>query len=128
MPMDGFLILSLQVMLPTYVEDPVIITLFGDQWGAAAPIASILAIWGGIVSIHAFYGPLLISLGKEKLFGLGAQQCCLAEYGRDKAVNPKDAVAACYRYKAFIRKFIYFKVDPAAFRSNGEIQCVVFRD
>ena len=27
MPMDGFLILSLWMMLPTYVEDPVIITL-----------------------------------------------------------------------------------------------------
>ncbi|HED36479.1 MAG TPA: hypothetical protein ENJ08_19960 [Gammaproteobacteria bacterium] len=46
---------------------PMIIGLFGDQWGAAVPIASILAIWIMIVSVHSFSASAFIVSGGEKL-------------------------------------------------------------
>jgi len=44
---------------------PMIMALFGDQWGAAVPITSILAIWVMFISPHSFSGSALIVFGAE---------------------------------------------------------------
>lgn len=46
---------------------PMIIGLFGDQWGSAVPIASVLALWVMIVSVHSFSASAYIVSGNEKL-------------------------------------------------------------
>lgn len=46
---------------------PVIRIFFGGQWDAAAPIASILAIWLILRSTHNFANNLLIASGNERL-------------------------------------------------------------
>ena len=46
---------------------PVIRIFFGDQWDAAAPIASILALWLILRTTHDFANSLLIASGKENL-------------------------------------------------------------
>jgi len=46
---------------------PVIRIFFGDQWDAAAPIASTLSIWLILRSTHNFANNLLIASGKERL-------------------------------------------------------------
>jgi O-antigen/teichoic acid export membrane protein len=40
---------------------------FGDQWDAAAPIASIIAVWAMLKAVHSLVPELLLSCGKEKL-------------------------------------------------------------
>jgi O-antigen/teichoic acid export membrane protein len=44
---------------------PAIRIFFGDQWDAAAPVASILAIWLILRSTHHFANNLLIASGNE---------------------------------------------------------------
>lgn len=44
---------------------PAIRLFFGDQWDSAAPIASVLAFWSIIRSIHGFSQPLLLTLKLE---------------------------------------------------------------
>lgn len=44
---------------------PTIRLFFGDQWDSAAPIASVLAFWSIIRSIHGFAQPLLLTLKLE---------------------------------------------------------------
>ena len=46
---------------------PIIRIMFGDQWDVAIPIASILAYWAMLQSIHSFSSTALISNGAEKL-------------------------------------------------------------
>jgi len=46
---------------------PMIIGLFGDQWGFAVPIASILSIWVMFNSVHSFSSSAFIVSGDEKL-------------------------------------------------------------
>lgn len=46
---------------------PMIIGLFGDQWNAAVPIASILAVWVMFFSVHSFSASAFIVSGDEKL-------------------------------------------------------------
>lgn len=46
---------------------PMIIGLFGNQWGEAVPIASILAVWVMFVSVHSFSSSAFIISGGEKL-------------------------------------------------------------
>ena len=41
--------------------------LFGDQWDAAIPIASVLAIWAILQSTHSFSSLALLAVDKEKL-------------------------------------------------------------
>lgn len=45
---------------------PVIRLFFGDQWDAAAPIASVLALWLILRATHNFANNLLIADGKER--------------------------------------------------------------
>lgn len=45
---------------------PAIRIFFGDQWDAAAPVASILAIWLILRSTHHFANNLLIASGNER--------------------------------------------------------------
>jgi O-antigen/teichoic acid export membrane protein len=45
---------------------PVINALFGSQWIFAASIASVLAIWGGVQSIHSFFPAVLVATNNEK--------------------------------------------------------------
>jgi O-antigen/teichoic acid export membrane protein len=47
------------------VSYPAIRLFFGEQWDAAAPIASILAFWALFRSIHSLSAPLLIVTGGE---------------------------------------------------------------
>jgi O-antigen/teichoic acid export membrane protein len=44
-----------------------ITALFGDQWTAAVEIASILALWEILRSLHCFATPALLAIGKERL-------------------------------------------------------------
>jgi len=46
---------------------PVIRFFFGDQWDQAAPLASILALWGMFRSVHVLLPELLLSTGRERL-------------------------------------------------------------
>jgi len=46
---------------------PMIRALFGDQWDAAVPIASILSIWAFFQSVHYFSGDALIAVKKESI-------------------------------------------------------------
>ncbi|MBZ2167683.1 oligosaccharide flippase family protein [Marinobacter sp. F4216] len=46
---------------------PVIRLFFGDQWDAAAPIASALGVWLILRTTHNFANNFLITLGKEKI-------------------------------------------------------------
>ncbi|MCK5666789.1 MAG: oligosaccharide flippase family protein [Thiotrichaceae bacterium] len=46
---------------------PMIIGLFGNQWGAAVPITSILAVWVMFISVHSFSSSAFIVAGDEKL-------------------------------------------------------------
>ena len=43
---------------------PVIRLLFGDQWDAAAPIASILMVWAGLKTLHFQFHSFMIALGR----------------------------------------------------------------
>jgi O-antigen/teichoic acid export membrane protein len=45
---------------------PMIIGLFGGQWVAAVPIASILAVWAMLTSVHSFSASAYIVSGHEK--------------------------------------------------------------
>ena len=45
---------------------PAIRLLFGEQWDAAAPIASILALWICVKSVHGFSSYALLAAGHEK--------------------------------------------------------------
>ena len=45
---------------------PIIVSIFGQKWALAAPIASVLALWGLLQSIHMFIAPILITLKREK--------------------------------------------------------------
>lgn len=44
---------------------PLIMFLFGDQWGMAAPITSALAYWAMLTSIHCFSNQILVVTGNE---------------------------------------------------------------
>jgi len=44
-----------------------ITALFGDQWKISAGIASILALWEMLRSLHCFATPALLTIGKERL-------------------------------------------------------------
>ena len=44
-----------------------IMALFGDQWNAAIPITSILAVWVMFVSVHSFSASAFIVSGAENL-------------------------------------------------------------
>jgi len=44
-----------------------ITALFGDQWKVSAGIASILALWEMLRSLHCFATPALLAIGKERL-------------------------------------------------------------
>lgn len=46
---------------------PMINALFGDQWGSAVSVSSILAVWVMFTSIHSFSSSALIASGAEKL-------------------------------------------------------------
>jgi O-antigen/teichoic acid export membrane protein len=46
---------------------PVIRLFFGDQWDAAAPLASVLAIWLILRATHHFANKLLIATGNERV-------------------------------------------------------------
>ena len=46
---------------------PVIRLFFGDQWDAAAPLTSVLAIWLILRSTHHFANKLLIATGNERV-------------------------------------------------------------
>ncbi len=46
---------------------PTIRLFFGDQWDAAAPLASLLAFWGMLRSIHWLSNALMTASGKEKI-------------------------------------------------------------
>ena len=46
---------------------PMIIALFGDQWHAAIPVTSILAIWVMLVSVHGFSASGFIISNAENL-------------------------------------------------------------
>lgn len=46
---------------------PVIRVLFGDQWDAAAPIASVLMLWAGLKTLHFQFHSFVIALGSPKL-------------------------------------------------------------
>ena len=46
---------------------PIIRVLFGDQWDLAAPLASILAIWVMLTSVHCYATEALIATGGERL-------------------------------------------------------------
>jgi O-antigen/teichoic acid export membrane protein len=46
---------------------PAIRFMFGDQWDAAAPVASWLAIWAMLRSVHWFAGDMLLAVGREGL-------------------------------------------------------------
>lgn len=64
--------LLLAFLLPAFAvasaaSYPMIIGLFGGQWGSAVPIASILALWAMFVSVHSFAGSAFIVAGDEKL-------------------------------------------------------------
>jgi O-antigen/teichoic acid export membrane protein len=48
-------------------SQPAIRLFFGDQWDAAAPIASILAIWAIFRYSHWFAGDVLMAVGREGL-------------------------------------------------------------
>jgi O-antigen/teichoic acid export membrane protein len=59
------------VTLPTLIvvnliSYPLIILMFGKQWGEAAPIASLMAFWAFFKNIHIFSHQLLVALGQEK--------------------------------------------------------------
>ena len=47
--------------------EPMIFALFGNQWGVAVPIASILAIWAMLISIHGFLPQALLAVHHEKI-------------------------------------------------------------
>ena len=51
---------------------PVVIFLFGEQWDAAIPIASSLAIWAMFQAVHSFSNSALISMGAEKRMFVGS--------------------------------------------------------
>jgi O-antigen/teichoic acid export membrane protein len=46
---------------------PMILLLFGDQWGEAAPIAAVLSIWGALQAVHYFASDALVAVGRERL-------------------------------------------------------------
>ncbi|MDP4528131.1 oligosaccharide flippase family protein [Alkalimonas delamerensis] len=46
---------------------PVIRVLFGDQWDAAAPIASVLMLWAGLKTLHFQFHSFVIALGRPCL-------------------------------------------------------------
>jgi O-antigen/teichoic acid export membrane protein len=113
---------------------PVIITLFGDQWAAAAPISSILAIWGGVVSIHAFYGPLLINVGKEKLLMITdvgmlliriASIVLSSEYGLEAIAWSLMATGVVELFVKFIMVSVYVDIPVfQAVRNVAKSLCV----
>lgn len=41
--------------------------LFGDQWGISANVASVLAFWAMLQSIHCFAAGAMVAVGKERL-------------------------------------------------------------
>jgi O-antigen/teichoic acid export membrane protein len=49
------------------ISYPLIIFMFGDQWGGAAPIASLMAFWAFFKNIHIFSHQLLVAIGQEKI-------------------------------------------------------------
>ncbi len=59
---------SLPVLIVVHVAAfPIIRLMFGDQWDAAIPIASALAIWAMLQAVHSFSDTALVALGAEKL-------------------------------------------------------------
>ncbi|MEZ5658072.1 MAG: oligosaccharide flippase family protein [Burkholderiaceae bacterium] len=46
---------------------PLIRALFGDQWDASVPIASVMAIWGMFMSVHFHTPSLLMAIGQERV-------------------------------------------------------------
>jgi O-antigen/teichoic acid export membrane protein len=59
------------IVVPVYavvnlMAYPMIVFLFGDQWVFAVDIASILAIWAMLISVHALLHFAMISVGLEK--------------------------------------------------------------
>ncbi|MTI79112.1 MAG: lipopolysaccharide biosynthesis protein [Marinobacter sp.] len=49
---------------------PAIRLFFGDQWDAAAPLASSLAIWAALRSVHWFSNEVLLAVHQEKIMAL----------------------------------------------------------
>lgn len=47
------------------VSLPAIRLFFGDQWDAAAPVASVLAFWAIVRSVHAFFQQMMVTSGFE---------------------------------------------------------------
>ncbi|WP_045856643.1 lipopolysaccharide biosynthesis protein [Teredinibacter purpureus] len=61
--------LSIPIFAVVHLSADVMINaLFGDQWGMAVDIASVLSLWAILQTIHCFSGPVLLTLHKEKLF------------------------------------------------------------
>ncbi|HVL00002.1 MAG TPA: lipopolysaccharide biosynthesis protein [Dongiaceae bacterium] len=46
---------------------PMIRALFGDQWAVSVQVASVLALWEMLRSVHCFATPALLTVGKERL-------------------------------------------------------------
>ena len=46
---------------------PLIQLFFGDQWDAAAPIASVLAIWAMLQTVHGFLPIALVAMNRERI-------------------------------------------------------------
>ncbi|MFP3978295.1 oligosaccharide flippase family protein [Marinobacter sp. KMM 10035] len=67
--MLGGLILPV-LAVASIVSLPAILLFFGDQWIAAAPYASIIAIWAMFRTIHWFSSDLLISQGGERVLAI----------------------------------------------------------
>ena len=44
---------------------PMILLLFGEQWRDAAPLATIIALWGALQAVHCFASDALLAVGKE---------------------------------------------------------------
>ncbi len=44
---------------------PMILLLFGEQWGDAAPVATILALWGALQAVHCFASDALVAVEQE---------------------------------------------------------------
>lgn len=45
---------------------PMIRALFGDQWDASVPIASVMAVWGMLISVHFHVPSVLMTIGRER--------------------------------------------------------------
>lgn len=49
---------------------PMINALFGDQWDVSVHVASNLAIWAMMQSVHCFFAHAMLTMGKEKLVAI----------------------------------------------------------